>query len=159
MVRSLIMTFCLLMTGSSAALAGTNDFEGRWQFTSSQPAPWADPKLPPMASDDALFENHPIVIGADSIDGPDMLNCGKTALSVDGLPYAGLFECGLAVEPGNPAAAPDEAKAKRLAIDLGFTREPVPTLSQGCSEILLHLRDPNTIMIGLDNRIYSFQRQ
>lgn len=93
------------------------------------------------------------------MNGPELLGCGQTETTVETLPFAGLFEGGLAGDPKDPAAAYDEDKARKLALDLGFTAEPVPTLYQGCSEIGLHLRDATTLLFGLDNRIFTMKRQ
>ena len=53
----------------------------------------------------------------------------------------------------------DDTKAKRIALELGFTAEPVPTLFQGCSEIALHKRDDKTLLFGLNNRIFKLEKQ
>ena len=61
--------------------------------------------------------------------------------------------------PGNPAAAYDEARARRLAERLGYRAEPVESLSQGCSEIILHRMNGTMLQFALDNRIFSLERQ
>jgi hypothetical protein len=88
--------------------------------------------------------------------GPDLLGCGATVLAVGALPYAGLFEGGLAANPKNPSDPYNIRKAKRLAEALGFTVEPVESLFHGCSEISLHKVNDRTLLFGLSNRISNF---
>ncbi|MDB5522823.1 MAG: hypothetical protein JWM58_586 [Rhizobium sp.] len=112
-----------------------------------------------ITDDEERYVNTLVAIARDSIKGPELLGCGKTEVTVETLPFAGLFEGGLAADPKDPAGAYDEAKASKLARELGFTSEPVPTLFQGCSEISLHLRDASTLLFGLDNRIFTMKKQ
>jgi hypothetical protein len=112
-----------------------------------------------ITDDEARYNGKLVTITPESMTGPEMLGCGKTEITVETLPFAGLFEGGLAADPKDPAGAYDEDKAKKLALELGFTAEPVPTLFHGCSEISLHLRDASTLMFGLDNRIFTLKRQ
>lgn len=140
------------------AQAGDNRFVGKWIVTGAVHAPWEDPDNPMLDAGEADFIGKAVEIGEDTMTGPAMLGCGKTDMKVDEFPYAGLFEGGLTTDPKDPAKV-DEAKATGLATGLGFTAEPVPTLSTGCSEMLLHLRDANTILFGLNNRIFTMQRQ
>jgi hypothetical protein len=100
-----------------------------------------------------------VEIAEGKMSGPGLIGCGATKLTVESFPYAGLFEGGLGVEPGNPAAGSNESQAKRLAEGLGFTTEPVESLIHGCSELILHRLDDETLLFGLDNRIYTMKRR
>ena len=147
-----------------AALAHADDFPfaGTWKITGAAHAPWEDPAHPMVTDDEEKYDNKLVTISKDSIKGPDMLGCGKTEITVETLPFAGLFEGGLAQDPKNAGGGGDdydEDKAKKLATELGFTTEPVPTLYQGCSEISLHLRDASTLLFGLNNHIFTMKKQ
>jgi hypothetical protein len=141
------------------ALAEVTDFYGKWKITESVKAPWEDPANPMTTDDPAQYTGKVVEIGKDSMTGPDLIGCGATSLSVESFPFAGLFEGGLGVKPGDPTAPYDEAKAKRLAHGLGFTAEPVESLIHGCSELILHRLDDTTLVFGLDNRIFTMTKQ
>jgi hypothetical protein len=142
------------------AMASADDFPfaGRWKITGAVTAPWEDPAHPMVTDDEQRYDGKVVTIARDSISGPDLLGCGKTDITVETLPFASLFEGGLGENPKDPSGAYDEDKAKKLALGLGFTAEPVPTLYQGCSELGLHLRDADTLLFGLDNRIFTLKK-
>jgi hypothetical protein len=156
-IRPLALAFLAL--SASWAQADDFPFSGTWKITGAVHAPWEDPAHPMITDDEARYNGKLVTITPESMTGPEMLGCGKTEITVETLPFAGLFEGGLAADPKDPAGAYDEDKAKKLALELGFTAEPVPTLFHGCSEISLHLRDASTLMFGLDNRIFTLKRQ
>jgi hypothetical protein len=144
-----------------AAFAHADDFPfaGDWKITGAAHAPWEDPAHPMITDDEQRYDGKVVTISKDSIKGPDLLGCGKTEITVETLPFAGLFEGGLAADPKDAGGGDyDEVKAKKLALELGFTAEPVPTLYQGCSEISLHLRDATTLLFGLNNRIFTMKK-
>jgi len=157
-IRSLA-TLAFVLMSSAYACADDFPFAGKWEITGAVHAPWEDPAHPMITDDEQRYDGKMVTIARDSIAGPDLLGCGKTQITVETLPFAGLFEGGLAADPKDPGGAYDEAKAKTLALELGFTAEPVPTLFQGCSEISLHLRDASTLMFGLNNRIFTMKKQ
>jgi hypothetical protein len=142
------------------ALATADDFPfaGRWQITGAVVAPWEDPAHPMVTDDEQRYDGKVVTIAKDSISGPDLLGCGKTQTTVETLPFDSLFEGGLGTNPKDPSGAYDEDKAKKLALGLGFTAEPVPTLFQGCSELSLHLLDSRTLLFGLNNRIFTMKK-
>jgi hypothetical protein len=59
------------------AEAATLDFLGTWTVTASEPAPWADPKDKPVASDLKALIGHAIAFRSDAIDAPAPLKCRK----------------------------------------------------------------------------------
>lgn len=144
---------------ATPALAAEADFYGSWKITESVKAPWEDPANPMTTDDSARYTGKVVEIAKGSMKGPDLMGCGATELAVQSFPYAGLFEGGLGVKPGDAAAPFDEAKAKRLAEGLGFTAEPVESLMHGCSELILHRLDATTLVFGLNNRIFTMKKQ
>lgn len=139
--------------------AGEADFHGRWTITGSVTAPWVDPARAPVTDTAETYTGRIVEISPGRMSGPPLFDCGATGLTVEALPYAGLFEGGLAADPTDAAAPYDLARAKRLAEGLGFTGEPVETLSHGCSEVMLHRVSGTTLVFGLDNRIFTLARQ
>jgi len=154
-----LMIAAALSLAALPALAGEADFYGSWKITESVKAPWEDPANPMTTDDPAEYTGKVVEIAKGRMTGPDLMGCGETSLSVDSFPYAGLFEGGLGVKPGDPAAPYDEAKARRLAEGLGFAAEPVESLIHGCSELILHRLDAKTLVFGLNNRIFTMKKQ
>jgi hypothetical protein len=154
-----LAALAFLLVSSTSARADDFPFAGTWKITGAQHAPWEDPDRPMITDDEQRYGGKLVTISRTSMKGPDLLGCGETEVTVETLPFAGLFEGGLGTDPKNPAGDYDEAKARKLALELGFTAEPVATLFQGCSEISLHLRDANTLMFGLNNRIFTLEKQ
>jgi len=149
----------LILGAGVPAYAADFPFEGSWKITGTTVAPWEDPDSPMVTDDEAQYTGKVVEITRDTLKGPDLLGCGKTEITIEPLPFAGLFEGGLAADPKDPGGKYDEAKAKKLALELGFTTEPVPTMFQGCSEITLHKRDDKTLMFGMNNRIFKLEKQ
>jgi len=149
----------LILGAGVPVYAADFPFEGSWKITKAIVAPWEDADNPMVTDDEARYTGKIVEITRDALKGPDLLGCGKTEITIEPLPFAGLFEGGLGADPKDPGGKYDEAKAKKLALELGFTVEPVPTLFQGCSEITLHKRDDKTLMFGLDNRIFVMEKQ
>jgi len=151
--------FALFAIPATFVHADDFPFAGSWKITGAVHAPWEDPAHPMITDDEQRYDGKVVTISKDSIKGPDLLGCGKTEITVETLPFAGLFEGGLAADPKDPGGdSYDEDKAKKLALQLGFTAEPVPTLYQGCSEVSLHLGDASTLMFGLNNRIFTMKK-
>jgi hypothetical protein len=155
----ILATIALVALSTLAAQADESAFYGSWTIVSSSKAPWEDPAHPMVTNDDAVYIGKVVTIAPGRMDGPDMLGCGKTELSIEPLPYEALFEGGLATDPTNPAAPEDIEKAKRLAHEIGFATSPVDSLFHGCSELILHKVDARTLAFGLDNRIYRLEKK
>jgi hypothetical protein len=154
------LTLSALILGAGfPAFAADFPFEGSWKITKAIVAPWEDPAHPMVTDDAERYTDKVVEITRDALKGPDLLGCGKTGIEIKSMPFAGLFEGGLAADPKDPGGKYDEAKAKTLALELGFTAEPVPSLFHGCSEIILHKRDGKTLLFGLNNRIFTLDKQ
>jgi hypothetical protein len=149
----------LILGAGAPAYAADFPFEGSWRITKVAVAPWEDPDRPMVTDDAERYTGKVVEITPDAMKGPDLLGCGKTEIKIEPMPYAGLFEGGLAVDPTDPGGKYDVGKAKTLALELGFTAEPVPSLFHGCSEIILHKRDDKTLLFGMNNRIFTLEKQ
>jgi hypothetical protein len=154
---SVCALICLAALPASAS--DLKDFYGKWKITEFKTAPWEDPTDPMKWGGEKDYVGKTVAISKGRIKGPDMMGCGKTDLSTETLPFAGLFEGGLATDPKDKAGKSDEVRAKKLATELGFVGEPVTTLDQGCSEITFLMADHKTLMFGLNDRIFVMKRQ
>jgi hypothetical protein len=155
--RTLVLAIAL--SAAFPVLADETAFIGKWKISGAAKAPWEDPAHPIINDGAELYVGEVLEISKGRMTGPDMLGCGATTLSVDAVPYAGLFEGGLAANPKDPAAPYDLERARKLAGELGFAAEPVESLYHGCSEIILHKVNDRTLVFGLDNRIFELVKE
>lgn len=153
-----ILTLAALSSVALPAHADERDFYGKWTITGAVTAPWENPDHPMTTDDAELYTGKVVEISKGRMTGPDLLGCGETILTVESLPYAGLFEGGLAANPRNAADPYDIEKARRLAGELGFAAEPVESLFHGCSDIILHRVNDKVLQFGLNNRIFTLEK-
>lgn len=130
------------------AITPHNPFFGTWGITSAKIAPWWDGKGEEPAPDQAMST---ISFAADKTTGAALLTCDKPKYAVNIIPERSLFEGNL----------PDPAKD---AAALGFTSSTVTSLNYTCvigtGDVSLDfpMINDDTIMLGLDNVLYTFQR-
>ena len=116
---------------------------GEWRIVGRRPAPWAGV----VATNAAIEIGARVRVDPARLDGPGAIGCGAARLERVTAPPEGLFEGNL----------PDPA---RDAARLGFRAGPVPGLRVVCANVGLdfHLADPWTLLLGLDDRIYTLSR-
>ena len=125
-----------------------NPFFGTWEMTASAVAPWWDHKGDAPTPDPAMAK---FIFAPDKSSGPPMLTCDKPRYTTNITPQRGLFQGNL----------PDAAKD---APALGFTNPDVIVMSFSCQsgtgDFLADfpMLDDATIMLGLDNVLYTFKR-
>ena len=125
-----------------------NPFFGQWQLTHAQVAPWWDSKGEEPIADPALTT---ITFEPGKSSGPPIVSCDQPQYSVSLVTPPGLFE-------GNLADAFAQARM------LGFLDKDITVMSLSCesggADVSLHfpMLNDNTIMLGLDNVIYTFTR-
>lgn len=119
------------------------ELQETWRFTHARPAPWgpAPPGAPNLAGKTLAFT-------PGRLRGPGALNCDKARAEHRRLPAEGLFQGNL--------PAPAQASAQTLGLS-GF---PVDSLSISCADGVFdfHRADGDTLLIGLDNRVWTLSR-
>ncbi len=125
-------------------------FMGAWRQAAVVPAPWVKPGDPkPEANPE--FASTDIVFTPTSAAGPGIVACEQTSYRVFQVPVEGLFEGNL----GDPWS-----DAKALGIGAAYAQ----TLEEGCKsstgdlELQFVMVDPDTLLLGLDNMIYTLKR-
>jgi hypothetical protein len=125
-----------------------NPFFGTWELTRAKIAPWWTDTASTPEPDPAFTK---FTLAADKSSGPPLLTCDKPRYANNLVPVRGLFQGNLP-EPEKNAA------------DLGFTSPDVTTTSFTCQtgnadvEVDFAMQDDNTILMALDNVIYTFGR-
>jgi hypothetical protein len=146
-VTSAVVSMMLLgALCAGRAQAATLDFLGNWTVTTSEPAPWADPKYKPVASDLKALVGHTVAFRVDAIDAPAPLTCRKPRYAIKQYAPDMLFQGSLTA-------------SDKQALALGFTGKTIQTVETGCEGAFdFHFVDADHAMFGLNNRIYRLQR-
>jgi len=122
---------------------GAEALLGKWRFTLAVDAPWSKPAkgLPP-------WHGKILNLTPQAMRGPQPLHCGNVRYENTQYPAAGLFQ-------GNLPAPADKA-----AQSLGIARLPVSGLRVTCDAGVfeLHQVDADTLLLALDNRIWTLSR-
>ena len=133
--------------------ASAQEFTGRWIIAKAAIAPWADPLQRGGRAEERRLVGRTVTFGPRSVAGPAPLGCAHAVYSGhDDTPDL-LFEGELA-EP-DPQGRPRDAAA--LARGLGMTTATVRTTETGCSEVAFHRLAPDTLVFGLNNRVYTLR--
>jgi len=127
-------------------------FTGSWTVIASQPAPWVGPKSELKPHYEPALKNAVITFRTNRVDAPSWFACPKPHYAITELEADSLFEGGLA-DPDRGMTTPKETAAK-----LGFVGDKFPTLETGCAELSFHLAAPDTILLGLNNVVYTLKR-
>lgn len=136
--------------GASVARPG-NPFFGTWKTATAEVAPWwTEPGAPPQMNPE--FQNTPVVFAAGKSSGPSIVTCKAPVYAIDIVRARTLFE-GHLQDPESNAAA------------LGFTSQDITKMNLSCTDdnkdvsLDFPMVDDNTILLGLDNMIYTLKRQ
>jgi hypothetical protein len=125
-----------------------NPFFGTWELTSARIAPWWDQQGEEPAPDPAFSK---FTLAADKSSGPPIVTCAKPQYATNIMAQRSLFQGNL----------PDPAAN---AAELGVTAPDVTVMSYSCAEgaddvsLDFPMRDDGSILLGLDNVIYTFRR-
>jgi hypothetical protein len=134
---------------TASTTADVTVFMGHWRQSAMQVAPWWREATPPTPNPE--FATTDTVLTPLSSSGPGIVTCERAIYEAVRLPPESLFEGNL----------PDPANQSRA---LGFTEPQILTLNQGCQsstgdlELIFHRVDDDTILLGLDNMIYTLKR-
>jgi hypothetical protein len=128
-----------------------NPFFGSWKVETAQVAPWwSGPGAPPQMEPE--FQNAVLVFEAKKSSGPEIAACDAPVYAVSLVAPRSLFEGNLP-NPDADAAA------------LGFSTTDIEALNVTCSsggkDVSLDFArvSEDTILLGLDNMIYTLKRQ
>lgn len=124
-------------------LAQAADLSGNWRFTHALPAPWQE-----AIGDKASFIGKTLTVSATRLRGPAPFDCGNMRVETVAIPAAGLFQGML------------PAPAERAAEQLGIRAFPVKSFALSCDTGVFdfHLADVHTLLVALDNRIWTLSR-
>lgn len=139
----------LVLTGAiaSAQPAGdtTESVLGRWRVTRARVAPWV--YRAKLTSGNRSWIGRTITFAPGRVTGPGVLNCGRARYTATRVPAPLLFQGALTAPTADAA-------------DLGIVALPAPGARLRCDTGVfeLHRADASTLLIALDNVIYTLDR-
>ena len=141
----------LAASGPAAAQAR---FAGQWVIAKTAVASWArNPRDPADTADARRLVGQRLVIGPARLRAPQPLGCAHPTYAFRDAGADTLFEGGLnadgADRPTDPGA---------LARALGMTTRTVRGMTASCSEVEFFLVGPDTMLFGLNNRVFTVRR-
>ncbi len=132
--------------------AAQEAFSGSWDVVKAENAPWLTARSEFKPHPEPALRKAHFVFRADRVVAPGWMGCKKAKYEMMSLGFDGLFEGGL-YDPDHGLK-----DAAGLARQLGYTKEPVPAMLTGCSELLFHLVDQDTVQFALNNMVYTMRR-
>jgi len=151
---SILLAITLVAAIQSPAGAQQPSYLGAWKFVSAVVAPWAPSPNKVDAAEVKALVGKTVTFGPKAISGPKVFACKGPHYKMADFSADMLFQ-------GQFGEMRDADRSKdplQLAHSLGFTGTSFKTLESGC-EIDWHFVDPRTVEIGLDNFIYTLQKQ
>ena len=139
---------------ASVPAAAQERFAGKWVIAGAVAGSWAkDPKDPADEADARRLVGQPMAIGAHFFRAPKPLGCANPKYVLRDIGADALFEGSLnadgAGKPTDPVV---------IARALGMTQKTVRGMTASCSEVELVLIDPDTILFGLNDRVFTVKR-
>jgi hypothetical protein len=156
-----IMKIFLIMALLAAVLAprapGAAPFYmGTWRITSATVAPWRDRPYESDLAEMKALVGKLVRIQPKAIAGPRPVACQGPNYRVKTYPADRLFQGAF----GEMHRRDNSADPARIAAGLGFHGSSWKTLETGCgNELDYHFLDPATADFGLNNYVYTMQKQ
>ena len=145
---------CCIAGSTAADAAALDRFAGQWVVAGAVVAPWAsDPRDPGDTADAQRLVGQRLAIGAGVFRAPDPLGCAKPTFAFRTAAADMLFEGSLNADGANKPT--DPVAAARL---LGVTQKTSPAMTASCSEVEFVLIDHDTMLFGLNNRVFTVKR-
>jgi hypothetical protein len=145
---------CLAMGALAAPAAAQERFAGQWVVASAAAAPWAsDPRDGADEAEARRIVGAHIAIDKGSFRAPEPLGCAKPTYAFSDVTADMLFEGSLNADGAGKATDPVV-----VARSLGVTAAKVRGMTASCSEVAFVLIDPDTILFGLNNRVFTLKR-
>jgi hypothetical protein len=145
---------CCIAASVSAPAVAQERFAGDWVVANAVVAPWAsDPKDPTDQADAKRILGKRLAIGKGFLRAPEPLGCAKPTYALRDATADTLFEGSLNTDGANKPTDPEAA-----ARALGITQKTVRGMTASCSEVEFLLIDPDTMLFGLNNRVFTAKR-
>jgi hypothetical protein len=134
--------------------AAAERFFGQWAIAGAVTAPWA--ARAGDASDELEAKRligKRVEISAGALRAPAPLGCAKPTYAFHDRSAEMLFEGGL-IADGDGKPTDPVVVARALGIEAKTSR----VMTASCSEVEFVLLDPDTLLFGLNNRVFTMKR-
>jgi len=129
-------------------------FAGNWIIAGAVAAPWASNARDPSDEADAKrLVGQRLAIGAGAFRAPAPLGCAKPTYAFHDRTVDMLFEGGLNADGANKPTDP-----VLVARSLGINNKTMRAMTASCSEVEFVLIDSDTVMFGLNDRVFTMKR-
>lgn len=135
-----------LFASDARAAAPASDVLGNWRVVRGVAGPWVPATR--AAPDTRAWLGQAVVFEADRVSGPGALRCGQARYEATQMPPEGLFQ-GTLPTPAAPAA-------RALGFGAGTVRGTRLSCDVGVFE--LHRADANTLLVAVDNVVWTLSR-
>jgi hypothetical protein len=140
---------------SARPAAAQEQFAGKWLIASAVIAPWAgDPADAADTADAKRLVKQQIIFAPGSVRAPKPLGCAKATYEFRDATPDGLFEGSLNADGAGKTTDPVV-----VAQSLGLTGASFRAMTASCSEVEFVLADANTMLFGLNNRVFTAKRR
>ncbi|WP_158815561.1 hypothetical protein [Methylocapsa sp. S129] len=153
--RLAIVAACAIVGAIANPAAAQERFAGHWAIAGAVVAPWASDLKDAADEADAkrLIGSH-LTIAPHVFNAPEPLGCARPTYAFRNAAADGLFEGSLNADgAGKPA---DPVVAARA---LGMNQKMARAMTASCSEVEFVLIDPDTVLFGLNNRVFTVKRE
>jgi hypothetical protein len=160
-IRRVVMTMLLLFfpfLTLGAASAADNAFIGQWTIEKVIVAPWSEASTADTKTIPDIPVGTDITVDPALLRIAGLLDCSSPDYKVEPLPADIVFQGGLAFDPKTQTSEPNDEKVMDAASALGFDRINIPTLTNRCSDLALHINSRNELLFAAHNRIYILKR-
>jgi hypothetical protein len=145
---------CWAISSMSSPAAAQERFAGQWTVSRAVAAPWAsEPKDQSDAAEAQRLLGKQLSIGAHFFRAPEPLGCARPTYVFRNATADTLFEGSLSVDGAGKSTDPVAA-----ARALGVTQKTTRAMTASCSEVEFILVNPDTLLFGLNNRIFAAVR-
>jgi hypothetical protein len=149
-----VLAICVMAGCFLGPAAAGERFVGQWSITGAVRAPWAP--RPGDASDEQEAKRligKRVEISAGALRAPAPLGCARPSYAFHDTTPDMLFEGGLNADgDGKPTDPVVVARALRLE------NKTLRAMTASCSEVEFVLLDPDTLLFGLNNRVFTMKR-
>lgn len=151
---SAVLAIYIVAEGFLGHAAAAERFDGRWVIAGAVAAPWAQDASD--ASDELEAKRligKRVEISAGALRAPAPLGCAKPTYVFHDRTADMLFEGGLNADGEGKSTDPVV-----VARALGIESKTLRVMTASCSEVEFVLLDQDTVLFGLNNRVFTMKR-
>jgi len=153
---SLLVGLAAMLIAGAPTVYAADAYLGTWKIVSAVVAPWADMARKPDEAEMKSLVGKTVTFKPKEITGPRALACKGPKYKLSDFSGDMLFQGAF----GEMREKDKSLDPTKLAASVGFRGSSWKVLETGCeTEIDWHFVDPTTVAIGLNDYVYTLQKQ